>query len=75
MADALDLGSSAARCRGSSPLLRTRIENRLPKVFTEKGLYMLAIIHKSPRATQTTIAIIEAFAKMRELSRAINLLS
>ena len=39
-----------------------------PKAFTEKGLYMLATILKSPRATETTIAIVEAFAKMRELS-------
>ena len=42
-----------------------------PKAFTEKGLYMLATILKSPRATQTTIAIVEAFTKMRELSRAV----
>lgn len=34
----------------------------LPKAFTEKGLYMLATILKSPQATQTTIAIIETFA-------------
>lgn len=27
----------------------------LPKAFTEKGLYMLATILKSPKATQTTI--------------------
>ena len=32
---------------------------------------MLATILKSPRATQTTIAIVEAFTKMRELSRAV----
>ena len=31
----------------------------LPKAFTEKGLYMLATILKSPMATQTTIAIVE----------------
>ena len=43
-----------------------------PKAFTEKGLYMLATILKSPTATQTTIAIVEAFAKLRELSRVIN---
>ena len=43
-----------------------------PKAFTEKGLYMLATILKSPRATETTIAIVEAFAKLRELSRVIN---
>lgn len=29
-----------------------------PKAFTEKGLYMLATILKSPKATQATIAII-----------------
>lgn len=40
-----------------------------PKAFTEKGLYMLATILKSERATATTIAIIEAFARLRELSR------
>jgi phage regulator Rha-like protein len=42
-----------------------------PKAFTEKGLYMLATILKSERATQTTIAIVEAFSKIRELSRVI----
>lgn len=41
----------------------------LPKAFTEKGLYMLATILKSERAVQTTIAIVETFAKMRELTR------
>ena len=47
----------------------------LPSAFTERGLYMLATILKSSRATQTTIAIVDAFAKMREFSRAIALLS
>jgi hypothetical protein len=41
----------------------------LPKAFTEKGLYMLATILKSAKATQTTIAIVETFAKIKELSR------
>jgi len=53
-------------------LAKTRV---LPKVFTEKGLYMLATILKSPQATQTTIAIVEAFAKIRELSRTVAELS
>jgi len=44
---------------------------KIPKAFTEKGLYMLATILKSKRATETTIEIIETFAKMRELSRAV----
>ena len=47
---------------------KTRV---MPKAFTEKGLYMLATILKSPQATQTTIAIIEVFSKIRELSRNI----
>ena len=41
------------------------------KAFTEKGLYMLATILKSPLATEVTIAIIETFSKVREVSRAI----
>ncbi len=48
---------------------------KLPTAFTEKGLYMLATILKSPLAVQTTIAIIETFAKIRELSRNIKVLS
>ncbi len=44
---------------------------KLPYAFTEKGLYMLATILKSSKATATTIAIIEAFAKVRELGRNI----
>lgn len=43
-----------------------------PRAFTERGLYMLATILKSTRATQTTIAIIESFAKLRELVNSIN---
>ena len=43
-----------------------------PQAFTERGLYMLATILKSDRATDTTIAIIEAFAKFRELARTVN---
>lgn len=39
------------------------------KAFTERGLYMLATILKSARATQTTIAIIDTFAKVKELTR------
>ena len=43
----------------------------LPKAFTEKGLYMLATIIKSPLATETTLAIIETFTKLRQLARAM----
>lgn len=45
------------------------------KAFTEKGLYMLATILKSPQAVQATLAIIETFAKIRQLSRSIQELS
>jgi phage regulator Rha-like protein len=60
-------------------ILRTKISTAklsktrtLPKAFTEKGLYMLATILKSKIATKTTLAIIETFAKIRELSSNIN---
>jgi hypothetical protein len=46
-----------------------------PNAFPEKGLYMLATILKSKQATQATFIIIEAFAKIRELSSAIRTLS
>ena len=57
--------------------LRTKISSTnlssksrsLPKAFTEKGLYMLATVLKSRRATETTFAIIETFAKVRALKR------
>jgi len=45
-----------------------------PKAFTEKGLYMLATILKSPQATQATIAIIETFTKIRSLSQIVKAL-
>ena len=45
------------------------------KAFTEKGLYMLATILKGDIATDTTIAIIETFAKLRELGRTISKLA
>ena len=47
----------------------------LPKIFTEKGLYMLATIIKSKVATDTTIKIIETFAKIKKLSRNLNSIS
>ena len=50
-------------------LQKLRFSPQSPKAFTEKGLYMLATILKSPRAVETTIAIVEAYAKLKELSR------
>lgn len=40
-----------------------------PYAFTEKGLYMLATVLKSPRATQTTLAVVEAYAQLRSMVR------
>ena len=56
-----------------SKFLTTKYQKtrQLPKAFTEKGLYMLATILKSPQAVETTIAIVEAYAKLKELSRVI----
>ena len=42
-------------------------KRKIPTVFTEKGLYMLATILKGPVAIQTTLMIIDTFAKVREL--------
>ena len=50
-------------------LEKLKFSPNLPKAFSEKGLYMLATILKSAVATEATIAIIETFAKVKELSR------
>ncbi len=52
----------------TAKFMKTRVA---PKAFSEKGLYMLATVLKSPIATQTTIAIVETFTQIRELSRNI----
>ncbi len=49
-------------------LNKLKFSSALPKAFTEKGLYMLATTLKSPQATQTTIAIINTFSKIKSLS-------
>ena len=41
----------------------------LPHAFTEKGLYMLATVLRSPRAIQATHAIIETYAQVRAMVR------
>jgi len=40
-----------------------------PKAFSERGLYMLATILKGEVATQTTLAIVDTFYKIKHLSR------
>ncbi|GAB1429050.1 hypothetical protein MASR2M17_24870 [Aminivibrio sp.] len=36
---------------------------KLPNAFTEKALYMIATILKSPQAVQITLSIIETIAR------------
>jgi len=49
-------------------------KTKLPLAFTERGLYMLATILKSEQATRTTLAIIDAFYKLRLLTRQLTAL-
>ena len=44
------------------------------KVFTERGLYMLATILKGERAVRATLAIIETYAQVRAMVRDIEAL-
>jgi phage regulator Rha-like protein len=54
-------------------LEKVKFSRVAPKIFTEKGLYMLATILKGERAVKTTIKIIETFAKFREATNNLNL--
>lgn len=56
------------RSKFSSTKLSSK-SRTLPKVFTEKGLYMLATILKSKTAVEVTFAIVETFAQVRSLKR------
>ena len=56
-------------------LEKLKFSPHLPKILTEKGLYMLATIIKSKVATETTIKIIETFANIKKLSRNLNSIS
>ena len=57
----------ALRGKISSANLTKR--RNLPKGFTEKGLYMLATILKSPQATRATLQIVETFTRVRKFSQ------
>jgi hypothetical protein len=56
-------------------LSNLKFSPQIPKAFTEKGLYMLATILKSKRATQTTLSIIETYSRIKHLSRNVKQLS
>lgn len=50
-------------------LKKLKFSKVVPTAFTERGLYMLATILKSEQAVTTTLAIIDTFVQVRELSR------
>ncbi len=76
--ESLKTPSSASACPGlrskisTAKITKTRVP---PKAFPEKGLYMLATILKSPRATAATLGIIEAYATLRGLSATLGALA
>ena len=47
---------------------------KLPYAFTERGLYMLATILKGRAATQATLAIVDTYARVREMSQTMEAL-
>lgn len=71
----LDVDEKQEVVKNFDRLDKLKYSSVLPKAFTEKGLYMLATILKGDKAIEATISIIEAFAKLRELSRTIGELS
>ena len=60
--------SAVLRSKFSSTKLSSK-SRVLPKVFTEKGLYMLATFLKSRSALNVTFAINETFTQVRNLKR------
>ena len=60
-----------------SKLSTTKVSSKsrtATKVFTEKGLYMLATILKGETATRATLAIIETYAQVRSMVRDMEVL-
>lgn len=56
----------------TSKFNKTRV---LPKAFTEKGIYMLATLLRSKKATEVTFQIIETFSKLKELTNSLSEIS
>ena len=48
---------------------------KMPYAFTEEGVYMLSSVLRSPVASQTSIAIVRTFTKLREFSLHYNALA
>ena len=69
--------SKSELCDLRSKILIANVSSKsraLPKVFTERGLYMLATILKGERAVRTTLAIIDTYAQVREMARTMEAL-
>ena len=71
LADSIDCDSLRSQFATLNDSGRGQHVKYIPKAFTEKGLYMLATILKSPTATQTTLAIVETFTKIRAFARVV----
>lgn len=71
------IGLTKAEWDGLKSQIATSIKGgktKLPLAFTERGLYMLATILKSEQTIRTTLAIIDAFYKLRLLTRQLTAL-
>ena len=62
-----DLQSKSLTANLPSPKSRV-----MPKAFTERGIYMLATILNGDQAIDTTLTIVDTFAKLHELKRTIS---
>jgi hypothetical protein len=62
----------AKRVENFDQLKSMKYAKSTPKAFTEKGLYMLATTLKRTQATQTSLLIIETFAKLRALQQMVS---
>ena len=65
---ALDKYEKAEVVKNFDRLNKLKFSTVEPTAFTQRGLYMLATIIKSPRATNTTLAIVDTFVTVRELA-------
>jgi hypothetical protein len=62
----------AKRVENFDQLKSMKYAKSTPKAFTEKGLYMLATTLKRTQVTQTSLLIIETFAKLRALQQMVS---
>ena len=68
-------GDSGLRSKISTANMPSPRSRVLPKAFTERGIYMLATILSGDQAIETTLSIVDTFAKLHELRRTISQLA